>query len=153
MRRYMNLFGAAILTALLLAIGISPLPVGAQETQRPVVSAETLIETARAALAQGALEDAEFLLEGVKPGEGDIDDLDFLHGSIALHRGQWQAAIERFRAMLARKPELLRVRLDLGLAYFNAGEDGNAAYHFGQALGDPGRCPLSRVRGRLPFST
>ena len=44
MRRYMTPFGAAILTALLLAIGISPVPVGSQETKRPGVSAEILIE-------------------------------------------------------------------------------------------------------------
>ena len=111
-----------------------------------MVSAETLIETARAALAQGNVDDAAFLLEGIKPGEGDIDDVDFLHGSIALHRGEWQAAIERFRAMLARNPDLLRVRLDLGLAYFNAGEDGSAAYHFRQALGAEDLPPAARAR-------
>ena len=135
MRRHMNLFGAAILTALLLAIGISPLPVEAQQTQRPGVSAETLIKAARAALAKGKPDDAEFLVKGIKPGEGNIDDLDFLHGSIALKRSDWQAAIARFRAMLARNPDLPRVRLDLALAYFQAGEDGNAAYHFRLALG------------------
>ena len=149
MRRYMNLlnlFGAAILTALLLAIGISPLPVGAQQTQRTGVSAETLIEAARAALAKGKLDDAEFLLKGVKPGEGNIDDLDFLHGTIALARRNWQDAIARFRAMLARNPDLPRVRLDLARAYFHAGEDGNAAYHFRLALGAKDLPAIVRAR-------
>lgn len=100
------------------------------------VSTELLIKTARAAIAEGKLEDAELLLKGVKPDEGSIDDLDFLWGTIALKRGQWQTAIGRFRAMLARNPDLPRVRLDLALAYFQAGEDGNAAYHFRLALGD-----------------
>ena len=92
------------------------------------------------------MDDAEFLLEGVKPGEGDIDDLDFLHGSIALQRGDWQAAIARFRAMLARNPNLPRVRLDLAFAYFQAGQDRRAAYHFRLALGDKDLPPVVRAR-------
>ena len=146
MRRYMNLFGAAILTALLLDIGVSPVPVGAQQTQRTGISAETLIKTARAALGKGKVDDAEFLLKGVKPGEGNIDDLDFLHGTIALARRNWQDAIARFRAMLARNPDLPRVRLDLALAYFQAGEDGNAAYHFRLALGTKDLPAIVRAR-------
>ena len=118
-----------------------PAPVLAQPLQLPAeislkeVPAEDLIEAARAALARGEVDNAALLLEGVKPGEGDVDDLDFLHGSIAAQRGDWQEAIRRFRAMLARNPNLPRVRLDLALAYFQAGEDGNSAYHFRLALG------------------
>ena len=143
----LNLFGAAILAALLPAIiGVSPLPAGAQQTQRTLLSAETLIKAARAALAEGKLDDAEFLLKGVKPGEGNIDDLDFLHGTIALARRNWPDAIARFRAMLARNPDLPRVRLDLALAYFQAGEDGNAAYHFRLALGSKDLPDVVRAR-------
>ena len=86
------------------------------------------------------------LLEGVKPGEGNVDDLDFLHGTIAAKRGDWETAIARFRAMLARDPELPRVRLDLALAYFQARQDGSAAYHFRQALGDESLPPVARAR-------
>ena len=111
------------------------LPTPAQEPSAPELTAEALIEAARAALTAGEVDHAALLLEGVRPGEGDIDDLDFLHGSIAMARGEWQEAIGRFRAMLARDPTLLRVRLDLALAYFQAGEDGSAAYHFRQVLG------------------
>ena len=112
----------------------------------PSVSAETLIEAARTALSRGKLDDAEFLLEGVKPGEGNVDDLDFLYGSIAMAREDWQTAIARFRAMLIRDPTLPRVRLDLALAYFRAGEDGSAAYHFRQVLGDEDLPPVVRAR-------
>ena len=144
MRRYAVLF-VPLFLALVLAKAIAPEPADAQQQPSPI-PAEQLIEAARAALAQGELDDAEFLLEGVKPGEGDIDDLDFLHGSIALRRGDWPAAIARFRAMLARNPDLPRVRLDLALAYFQAGEDRNAAYHFGLALGDLDLPPIVRAR-------
>ena len=142
----LNLFVAAILAALLLAIGVSPLPAWAQQTQHPLLSAETLIKAARASLAEGKLDDAELLLRGVKPGEGNIDDLDFLHGTIALARRNWPEAIARFRAMLARNPDLPRVRLDLALAYFHAAEDGNAAYHFRLALGSKDLPDVARAR-------
>ena len=67
MRRYAMLLGAMLLT-LSLASAVMPDPVSAQETRRPELSAESLIDAARAALGKGKLEDAEFLLQGVKPG-------------------------------------------------------------------------------------
>ena len=48
--------------------------------------------------------------------------------------------------MLARNPDLPRVRLDLALAYFQAGEDGNAAYHFRLALGAKDLPAIVRAR-------
>ena len=138
----MSLF-ARIAVVLLLAVATAPGLAGAQEPQ-PEIPAETLIEAARAALAQGELDDAELLLDGVEPGEENIDDLDFLYGTIALMRGEWEAAIGRFRAMLGRDPTLVRVRLDLALAYFQARQDGRAAYHFRQALGAPDLPPAAR---------
>ena len=145
MNRYANMLARLLLALMLAPIGIPALAV-AQETPRPELSAETLIEAARAALAKGELEDAEFLLKGVKPGEGNVDDLDFLYGSIAMAREEWQTAITRFRAMLIRDPTLPRVRLDLALAYFRAEEDSSAAYHFRQVLGDEDLPPVVRVR-------
>lgn len=119
---------------------------GAQEDQPLAPTAEQLIEAARAALDADESDEAAFLLEGVKPGEGDADDLDFLWGSIALQRGEWPAAIARFRAILARDPNLPRVRLDLAFAYFQAGRDRQAAYHFRLALGDKDLPPVARAK-------
>ena len=101
MNRYANMLARLLLALLLVATGMPALAV-AQETPRPELSAETLIKAARAALAKGELEDAEFLLQGIKPGEGNVDDLNFLYGSIAMAREDWQTAIARFRAMLIR---------------------------------------------------
>ena len=131
---------------LALAMAAEPGFAGAQGLAKPGMSANALIEAAGVALEKGALDDAEFLLKGVKPGEGDVNEVDFLQGSIALARGEWQAAIARFRAMLARDPNLPRVRLDLALAYFGAGEDGSAAYHFRLALGEKDLPPAVRAR-------
>ena len=137
---------ARMLLAATLAAACAPAHAETPEEPTAAPTAGNLIEAARAALARGNLEDAEFLLEGVGPGEGNVDDLDFLHGSIAMARGDWEAAIARFRAMLARDPELPRVRLDLALAYFRARQDGNAAYHFRQALGEESLPPAARAR-------
>ena len=145
MHRYTSLFGALLL-ALLLAPSVAADAAAAQAPPRPQISAETLIKTARVALAKGKPDDAELLLKGVKPGEGNVDDLDFLHGTIALARRNWQIAIARFRAILTRNPDLPRVRLDLALAYFQAGEDGNAAYHFRLALGTKDLPAIVRAR-------
>ena len=99
MNRYANMLARLLLALMLVATGM---PALAQETPRPELSAETLIKAARAALAKGELEDAEFPLQGIKPGEGNVDDLNFLYGSIAMAREDWQTAIARFRAMLIR---------------------------------------------------
>ena len=154
-RWYANLLALAVVVAL-------PSPVLAEDgPPPPAVSAETLIEAARTALSRGKLDDAEFLLRGVKPGEGDADDLDFLRGTIALGQGDWQTAIARFRAMIARDPTLLRVRLDLAFAYFQAREDKQAAYHFRLVLGEDDLPPavrantlafLDRIRRRKSWS-
>ncbi len=134
-----------LLLAMVLASSVVTGAAGAQ-VPPPKITAEILIKTARAALAKGKLDDAEFLLKGVRPGEGDIDALDFLYGTIAAKRGDWQAAITRFRAMIARNPDLPRVRLDLAFAYFQAGEDGNAAHHFRLALGAKDLPAIVRAR-------
>ena len=148
MKRSMSvLTRLAVSLTLAFALALAVLPAGAADEQRPAeLSAESLLEAARAALAQGNVDDAAFLLDGIGPGEGDIDAVDFLHGTVALLRGEWQAAIERFRTILARNPDLLRVRLDLAFAYFNAGEDGSAAHHFRQALGAEDLPPAARAR-------
>ena len=135
--------------ALLLAIAFVP-GAGAQEPPRPAISTETLIEAARNALAKGELDDAEFLLEGLEPGEGDVDELDFLRGMIAMQRGNWQSAIARFRAMLIRNPDLPRPRLELARAFFLEGEDNLARHHFERVLaGKPPEAVVKNVQRYL----
>ena len=149
MSRCMRLLTRMVLALALAAIAVGG-PAGAEEPppeQPPLeLPAELLIEGARAALDAGNVDDAAFLLEGVEPGEGNVDDLDFLWGTIALARGAWQEAIDRFRAMLARDPTLLRVRLDLAFAYFQAEEDSSAGYHFRQVLAAEELPPVVRAR-------
>ena len=137
---------ARILSSTILVVLFQSAVAVAQVASSADISAVSLMEAARTALAHGEPDDAEFLLDGIGPGEGDQDDLDFLYGSIALVRGEWDAAILRFRAMLGRNPDLPRVRLDLALAYFQAGKDTRAAHHFRVALGTKDLPPVARER-------
>ena len=92
MNRYAYMSARLLLALMLVATCMPALAVSQEAPRRPELSAETLIKATRAALAKGELEDAEFLLQGIKPGEGMYDDLDFLYGSIAMKREDWQTA-------------------------------------------------------------
>ena len=145
MTSFKSLLARALLALPLFVVTVLG-PTRAEEPPSFEISAQSLIEAAKAALVKDAVDDAEFLLEGVTPDDGNIDDLDFLYGTIALERGDWQSAIARFRAMLARDPNLPRVRLDLAFAHFQAGEDGRASHHFRLALGTKDLPPVVRAR-------
>ena len=99
----------------------------------------SLLDQARDAIAEGRLNDAAAALAAVDPKTVDPNDLDFLAGTLALRRGDNKGAAEHFRAVLARDPTILRVRLDLARALFFDGDDEGAAYHFrlAQAAGLP----------------
>ena len=58
-------------------------------------------------------------------------------------------AIAAFHAMLFRRPELVRVRLELARAFFLKGEDKLARRHFEQVLA--GKPPAARGAERQPF--
>ena len=103
--------------------------------QPRAVSPDRLMEAARVALSKGAPKDAAVLLAGVRAGDADPDALDFLHAQVAMQRKDWRAAITRLRAVLGRDPGLVRVRLDLALAYYRAGEFERSERHFRLALG------------------
>jgi len=88
------------------------------------------LDAARAAISSGRLEDAKKILNSVPESKVDINDLDFLRGTLAVDNGDYDTAIIYFRAILARKPELNRVRLDLARAFYLKGDDAVAEYHF-----------------------
>ena len=97
---------------------------------------QQLLQAAGKALSANALKDAETILSVIRPESVDVQELDFLWGTLALKKGDMDEAIKRYRAILARDPSLLRVRLDLALAFFRNEEDSSAEYHFRQVLSD-----------------
>jgi tetratricopeptide (TPR) repeat protein len=94
---------------------------------------QSLLDTARAALARGDVAAAEAALSAVVDAP-DRNDFDFLRGTLAVRKGDYEAAIIAFRAILTRDATLNRVRLDLAQAYFLKGDDVAALFHFRAAL-------------------
>jgi outer membrane protein len=123
-------FRAALLTTCILT-AMFPVALAAQG-----IGVNLKVERARLAIAQGNYDVAEkILLSTVNDDTADRNDLDFLRGSIALAKGDYDAAITHFRSILTRDPSLTRVRLDLARAFFAKGDDDNARHHFQIAQG------------------
>ena len=95
------------------------------------------MQAGRLLLGAGRLRDALAFLEQARPGgeEERIERL-FLLGRIEMRLGKPRRAAERFEAILVLRPGLTRVRLELARAYYAAGRDEKARYHFGSALAD-----------------
>lgn len=95
------------------------------------------IETGRLLLRGDRLEHAHAFLEQAKPGseEERIERL-FLLGTIELRLGMPEKAAERFEAILALRPDLTRVRLELAQAYYLAGRVSKARRSLRLSLAD-----------------
>lgn len=95
-----------------------------------------LLDEAEAELLAGRPDAALAMLEGVGDREaGNAIQLRFLRALAYLRTGRPEAAIAELEPVLARRPELVRIRLELARAYFEAGRDGPAKRQFRQALG------------------
>ena len=95
------------------------------------------METGRLLIRTGRLEHARAFLEQAEPrDEQERVERLFLLGQIALRLGIPEKAVERFEAILALRPGLTRVRLELARAYYLAGLDDKAREHLNRSLGD-----------------
>lgn len=90
----------------------------------------------------GRIRAARKLLERARPGNDEerIERL-FLLGVIDAQLGLPRRAAQRFEAILAERPELTRVRLELARVYHALGRDEKARFHFEASLAD--RLPSS----------
>ena len=95
------------------------------------------MQAGRLLIRVGRLEHARAFLEQVRPSteEESIERL-FLLGRIEMRLGMPGRAAERFEEILAQRPGLTRVRLELAQAYYLAGRDDKARYHFNTSLAD-----------------
>ena len=125
---------AALAFTILIAAGAGADP--APGTVRPLAGL-TDMQAARMLIRAGRLEHARVFLEQARPSdeEASIERL-FLLGQIELQLGMPERAAERFEAILSRRPELTRVRLELAQAYYLAGRDDKARHHFNFSLAD-----------------
>ena len=88
-------------------------------------------------LRAGRLDDARRLLERTQP-ENEEERIErlFLLGVIDARRGLLREAARRFETILAQRPELTRVRLELARVYHTLGLDEKARFHFEASLAD-----------------
>ena len=91
----------------------------------------TDMQAGRLLVKAGRLKHARVFLEQARPsGEDEKIERLVLLGRIETHLGMPGRAAERFEAVLALRPGLTAVRLDLARAYYLAGIDDKARYHF-----------------------
>ncbi|MBO9581764.1 MAG: DUF560 domain-containing protein [Sphingobium sp.] len=116
-----------ILPGLLLAVSAHAQQPAAPEPQpvriEPVRAAEQL-------LASGRIDEARMqllALEAERPADLQVQ---FLLGLIAVQEKRYDDAIKRFHRILVTEPDNVRVRLELGRAYFLAGNYGDAERQF-----------------------
>lgn len=139
-----------VATAAVLLLAVAAGSVYAQSRQdRPLHLTD--MQFGRLLLQAGRLQDAyAFLVQARPDGEEEAIARLFMLGRIEMQLGLPRKAARRFEAILARRPELARVRLELASAYFAAERDDEARRHFEAALAD--RLPTSveaAVRGFL----
>ena len=120
------------------------------------------IEKARSLAQAGRFEEALTILRPLARGRTVDGDIQFRIGLAAIGASQQRdvsetkrdalldEAIAALRAMLVRRPELGRVRLELARAFFLKGEDDLAQRHFEQVLaGKPPAAVAFNVNGFL----
>ena len=131
----MRPFAHAGLLAVVLLLAASPaIHAGDAASERIDISP---IRAGQILFRAGRIEDARKLLERARP-ENDEERVErlFLLGLIDARRGFPGRAARRFEAILAERPELTRVRLELAQVYHALGRDEKARFHFEASLAD-----------------
>ena len=130
---------AVALVALAIALSVAGGARAADVPKNPLPPAElTHLQAGRLLIRAGRLEHARAFLEEARPAseEERIERL-FLLGKLEMRLGLPEQAAERFEEILALRPGLTRVRLELASAYYLLGRDDKARYHFSSSLAEP----------------
>ena len=133
--------GRVLAVAAFLLLGVPAL--SAVESSEPTSeSLEAQLSTVGALFGAGRYEEALDLLQPLALEQPDNTDILFLLGLVATEASQRSGASEEvrealldlgissFHTILVEEPGLVRVRLELALAFFLKGEDGLAQEHF-----------------------
>jgi tetratricopeptide (TPR) repeat protein len=96
------------------------------------------IDVVKALILEGRFDKALTLLGSIPVTFQNETEILFLRGRIAEAQGLLQMAVDYYREILRKRPELVRVRLELARVLFLLKNDDAARYHFELALGhDP----------------
>ena len=130
---------------------------------RSHLSSDPRVRTARILVARNRFPEALEILRPLAPDHPDQTDVRFLLGLAASRLSQaagledeprlalLDEAIAAFRSILIRQPDLVRVRLELALAFYLKEDDSLAREHFERAL--VGRPPAALVNNINRFLT
>jgi tetratricopeptide (TPR) repeat protein len=88
------------------------------------------VASAKALMLSGRSQEARSLLQGLAREHPADNDIAFLLGMLALRAGDYREAIGDFRSILVREPAALRVRLELGRAFYFSRDYENAYRQF-----------------------
>ncbi|MBI1383644.1 MAG: DUF560 domain-containing protein [Rhizobiales bacterium] len=137
--------GGSVLAAIaFLLIGLLS-PIAAVAGDGAATTGRHVLEQAAEVYRNGAMDEAARLLDPLVADPGALDPdaaltARHLRGLVARRRGELELAAAMFRGILAERPDLTRVRLDLAHTLFLLEEDEGARHHFElvrSASGDP----------------
>ena len=95
------------------------------------------LAVARLLMKAGRFRDARVFLEQARPAdEEEKTEIRFRLGRVYMRLGMPRKAAEQYESILATRPDLTRVRLELANAHYAAGLDDKAKHHFERSLGD-----------------
>ena len=134
--RLARLVTACALTALI-AVGAQAEAAGTTE-QPPAAGSEISdLAAARLLMQAGRFEHALAFLKQAEPAnQEEAIERRFLLGAVYMRLRQPREAAKQYEAILAIRPDLTRVRLELARAHYAAGQDDKARHHFQLSLGD-----------------
>ncbi len=81
------------------------------------------VNQVKALILMGRLEEASRVLDCIVITPGNETDVRFLRGRIAEARGDFNTAIDEYREILVKRPNLTRVRLELARLLFLTKDD------------------------------
>jgi hypothetical protein len=93
------------------------------------------IDASKRMILAGRPQDAKVILDNLASLHPDSPDVLFLLADIAVSEQDYDRAIELYRRILVREPNLTRVRLELARTFFLVRDDETAEYHFRLAQG------------------
>jgi len=91
---------------------------------------EEAIQAAKTLMLNGQTAGARALLLDLETHHRKSNDIDFLLGLLAIDSHDYDFAIQRFRTMLVRQPDAVRVRLELARAFYLKRDYDNAFRQF-----------------------